>query len=155
MVSRAGRSRCFSPGREAGPGIAAGWIQGFTRLRVNLFVFRIASKCHWKQKSSVCFGSPSLNRKPRPETRGSQGIEQEAKTWDKVIVDGRSDLKNWVEMLKVMVNARKVLKLFAFTKGHHALCRRRHHTPGMVQPRSQAVRNEHLEPTSKVFNPFI
>ena len=48
----------------------------------------------------MCFASPSLNRKPHPETRGSQGIEQEAKTWDRVIVDGKSDLKNCVEMLK-------------------------------------------------------
>jgi hypothetical protein len=55
----------------------------------------------------VYFASPSLNRKPRPETQGSQCIEQETKTWDKVIVDRKSDLKNWVEMLKAMVNARR------------------------------------------------
>jgi hypothetical protein len=70
-------------------------------------LFRITSKCHWKQKAPVYFASPSLNRKPRPETQGSQCIEQETKTWDKVIVDRKSDLKNWVEMLKAMVNARR------------------------------------------------
>jgi hypothetical protein len=88
----------------------------------------------------VCFAILSLNRKPRPETRGSQGIEQETKTWDKVIVDRKSDLKNWVEMLKVMVNARKVLKLYAFTKGHYANVLYAGHGPAT----GQAFRNEHL-----------
>jgi hypothetical protein len=91
-------------------------------------------------KNSVCFASPSLNRKPRPETRGSQGIEQQAKTWDKVIVDRKSDLNNWVEMFKVMVNARKVLKLFAFSKGHFANVL----YAGRGPATGQAIRNEHL-----------
>ena len=47
-------------------------------------------------------------------------IEAETKTWDKVIVDWKSDLKNWVEVLKQMVNTKKVLKLFAFANNHYA-----------------------------------
>ena len=49
-----------------------------------------------------------------------KGIEAETKTWDKVIVDRKSDLKNWVEVLKQMVNTKKVLKLFAFANNHYA-----------------------------------
>jgi len=49
-----------------------------------------------------------------------KGIEQETKTWDKTIVDRKSDLKNWVEVLKQMVNTKKVLKLFAFANNHYA-----------------------------------
>jgi hypothetical protein len=43
-----------------------------------------------------------------------KGIEAETKTWDKVIVDRRSDLKNWADVLKHMVNTKKILKMFAF-----------------------------------------
>jgi len=49
-----------------------------------------------------------------------KGIEQETKTWDKTIVDRKSDLKNWVEVLKQMVNTKKVVKLFAFANNHYA-----------------------------------
>jgi len=49
-------------------------------------------------------------------------------------------LKNWVEMLKVMVKARKVLKLFAFSKGHYANVLYAGHGPAT----GQAFRNEHL-----------
>jgi hypothetical protein len=55
-----------------------------------------------------------------------KGIEAETKTWDKVIVDRRSDLKNWADVLKHMVNTKKILKMFAFANNHYALCRRRH-----------------------------
>lgn len=49
-----------------------------------------------------------------------KGIEAETKTWDKTIVDRKGDLKNWVEVLKQMVNTKKVLKLFAFANNHCA-----------------------------------
>jgi len=49
-----------------------------------------------------------------------KGIEAATKTWDKVIVDRKSDLKNWVDVLKQMVNTKKVLKLFAFANNHYA-----------------------------------
>jgi len=55
-----------------------------------------------------------------------KGIERETKTWDKTIVDRKSDLKNWADVFKSMVSNKKVLKLFAFANNHYALCRRRH-----------------------------
>lgn len=48
-----------------------------------------------------------------------KGIEAETKTWDKVIVDRTKDLKNWVEVLKQMVNTKKILKMFAFANNHY------------------------------------
>jgi uncharacterized protein YecE (DUF72 family) len=48
-----------------------------------------------------------------------KGIEAETKTWDKTIVDRKSDLKNWVEVLKQMVNQKKILKMFAFANNHY------------------------------------
>jgi uncharacterized protein YecE (DUF72 family) len=47
-----------------------------------------------------------------------KGIEQETKSWDKVIVDRKSDLRNWVEVLKQMMNTKKILKMFAFANNH-------------------------------------
>lgn len=55
-----------------------------------------------------------------------KGIEKVTKNWNKAIVDRSSDLKNWVDLLKEMVNTRKILKLFAFANNHYALCRHRH-----------------------------
>src|SRR5712672_674758 len=49
-----------------------------------------------------------------------KGIEQETKTWDKVIVDRKSDLKNWVDVLKQMVNDKKIRKLFSFMNNHYS-----------------------------------
>ncbi|MGB2645495.1 MAG: DUF72 domain-containing protein [Candidatus Acidiferrum sp.] len=49
-----------------------------------------------------------------------KGIEAETKIWDKVIIDRKSDLKNWVEVLKQMVNTKKIVKLFAYANNHFA-----------------------------------
>jgi len=49
-----------------------------------------------------------------------KGIEKLTENWDKAIVDRRSDLKNWVDLLKQMVNTGKILKLFAFANNHYA-----------------------------------
>jgi uncharacterized protein YecE (DUF72 family) len=48
-----------------------------------------------------------------------KGIEAETKTWDKVIVDRTSDLRKWVEVLKQMLNTKKILKMFAFANNHY------------------------------------
>jgi uncharacterized protein YecE (DUF72 family) len=48
-----------------------------------------------------------------------KGIEAETKTWDKVIVDRTSDLRKWVEVLKQMLNTKKILKIFAFANNHY------------------------------------
>ena len=47
-----------------------------------------------------------------------KGIEEKTKTWDKVIVDRRADLKDWVEALK-NVHKRKI-QILAFANNHYA-----------------------------------
>ncbi len=49
-----------------------------------------------------------------------KGIEAETKSWDKVIVDRKSDLRNWVDVLKQIVNTKKILKMFAYANNHYA-----------------------------------
>jgi uncharacterized protein YecE (DUF72 family) len=49
-----------------------------------------------------------------------KGIERETTIWDKTVVDRRSDLQNWVDVLKVMVNDKGIRKLFAFANNHYA-----------------------------------
>jgi hypothetical protein len=41
-----------------------------------------------------------------------KGIEQLTETWDKTIVDRKSDLKNWVELFRQFVA--KKMKIFAY-----------------------------------------
>ncbi len=48
-----------------------------------------------------------------------KGIEKQTTTWDKTVVDRTSDLKNWVDLLKAMVNNKKIRKLFAFANNHY------------------------------------
>ena len=55
-------------------------------------------------------------------------IEEQTTTWDRVVVDRTSDLKNWVDVLKQMVNDKKIRKLFAFANNHYA-----GHGPGTVK----------------------
>jgi uncharacterized protein YecE (DUF72 family) len=47
-----------------------------------------------------------------------KGIEQETKTWDRVIVDRSNDLAEWVEVLKT-VHKRKI-HILAFANNHYA-----------------------------------
>ena len=49
-----------------------------------------------------------------------KGIEERTKTWDKTIVERQSDLTNWVDVFKALVNNSKVLKIFAFANNHYA-----------------------------------
>jgi|SRR6266850_828483 len=49
-----------------------------------------------------------------------KGIEKQTTTWDRVIVDRTSDLKNWVDVFKSLVNKTKLLKIFAFSNNHYA-----------------------------------
>jgi uncharacterized protein YecE (DUF72 family) len=57
-----------------------------------------------------------------------KGIEKQTTTWDKTVVDRTSDLRNWVDLLKEMVNNKKIRKLFAFANNHYA-----GHGPGTVK----------------------
>ncbi len=47
-------------------------------------------------------------------------IEEQTTTWDKIVVDRTSDLKNWVTVFKSLVSNTKVLKIFAFSNNHYA-----------------------------------
>jgi uncharacterized protein YecE (DUF72 family) len=49
-----------------------------------------------------------------------KAIEEETKTWDKIIVDGRGDLKHWVDVLKELVLNKKIRQIFAFANNHYA-----------------------------------
>ncbi len=62
----------------------------------------------------------------RPDGSGMTLTEKQTTTWDKTIIDRSSDLKNWVEVLKSLVSNTKVLKIFAFSNNHYALCRCRY-----------------------------
>ena len=55
-------------------------------------------------------------------------IEKQTATWDKTVIDRTSDLRNWVDLLKEMVNNKKIRKLFAFANNHYA-----GHGPGTVK----------------------
>ena len=57
-----------------------------------------------------------------------KGIEEQTKIWDKTIVDRRADLKNWVEVLRSLVDNTKILKIFAFANNHYA-----GHAPATVE----------------------
>ncbi|HEU0047920.1 MAG TPA: DUF72 domain-containing protein [Nitrososphaera sp.] len=47
-------------------------------------------------------------------------IEKQTTTWDKTVVDRESDLKNWVDILRGMVNEKKIRKMFAYANNHYA-----------------------------------
>jgi hypothetical protein len=49
-----------------------------------------------------------------------KAIEAETKTWNRTIVDRKNDLRNWVEVLKQMMNTKKIVKLLAFANNHYA-----------------------------------
>jgi len=49
-----------------------------------------------------------------------KGIEKQTTTWDKVVVDRTSDMKNWVDLIKEMVTNKKIRKLLAFANNHYA-----------------------------------
>ena len=57
-----------------------------------------------------------------------KGIEEETKTWDKTIIDRRTDLENWVELLKRMVTDKRIRKIIAYANNHYA-----GHGPGTVK----------------------
>ena|ERR1700739_378464 len=49
-----------------------------------------------------------------------KGIEEQTKTWDKIIIDRKGDLKNWVDVLNELVLNKKIRQLFAFANNHYA-----------------------------------
>jgi hypothetical protein len=55
---------------------------------------------------------------PDPLPDGEVGGGRQTCKHDKTIIDRTSDLKNWVDILKEMVNDKKIRKLFAFANNH-------------------------------------
>jgi uncharacterized protein YecE (DUF72 family) len=49
-----------------------------------------------------------------------KAIEEQTKTWDKIIVDRDGDLKRWVDVLKELVLNKEIRQLFAFANNHFA-----------------------------------
>jgi uncharacterized protein YecE (DUF72 family) len=47
-----------------------------------------------------------------------KGIEEQTKTWDRMILDRRSNLINWVELFRQLVS--RNLKIFAYANNHYA-----------------------------------
>ena len=47
-----------------------------------------------------------------------KGIEKQTKTWDKVIVDRRADLLEWVDLLRKVHEKR--IQILAFANNHYA-----------------------------------
>jgi uncharacterized protein YecE (DUF72 family) len=48
------------------------------------------------------------------------GIEKITQVWDKTVVDRKSDLMNWVDVLRAMVLNKQIRKLFAFMNNHYS-----------------------------------
>jgi uncharacterized protein YecE (DUF72 family) len=48
-----------------------------------------------------------------------KGIERVTKTWDKIVVDRRADLKRWADLLWELVNSKKIRKLLAYANNHY------------------------------------
>jgi uncharacterized protein YecE (DUF72 family) len=49
-----------------------------------------------------------------------KAIEEQTKTWDKVIVDRTQDLRNWVEALRRLVSDKRIRKILAYANNHYA-----------------------------------
>jgi uncharacterized protein YecE (DUF72 family) len=48
-----------------------------------------------------------------------KGIEALTTTWEKVIVDRTSELKDWTQVLRQMINNSKIRKIFAYANNHY------------------------------------
>lgn len=48
------------------------------------------------------------------------GIEKVTQVWDKTVVDRKSDLKAWTDVLRAMVLNKNIRKMFAFANNHYA-----------------------------------
>jgi uncharacterized protein YecE (DUF72 family) len=41
-------------------------------------------------------------------------------TWEKTVVDRQEDLRNWVDLLRRLINDRSIRKTFAYANNHYA-----------------------------------
>ena len=49
-----------------------------------------------------------------------RGIEEQTTTWDRTVIDRQNDLKNWVVVLRRLVEDKRIRKIFAFANNHYA-----------------------------------
>jgi len=49
-----------------------------------------------------------------------KGIEKQTTSWDKTVVDRRSDLEKWVELLRSLVLDKRLRRIVAFANNHYA-----------------------------------
>ena len=57
-----------------------------------------------------------------------KGIEKQTTTWDRTIIDRQEDLRNWVDLLRRLINDKRIRKTFAYANNHYA-----GHGPGTVK----------------------
>jgi uncharacterized protein YecE (DUF72 family) len=48
-----------------------------------------------------------------------KGIEERTTTWDKTVVEHEHDLRNWVMVLRRLVEDKRLRKIFAFANNHY------------------------------------
>jgi uncharacterized protein YecE (DUF72 family) len=68
-----------------------------------------------------------------------KGIEEQTKTWDKIIVDRRADLAEWVEVLKTV--DKRNIQILAFANNHYA-----GYGPGTIEQFRELWRRQVTEP---------
>jgi uncharacterized protein YecE (DUF72 family) len=49
-----------------------------------------------------------------------KGIEKQTTTWDKAVIDRQEDLRNWVDLLRRLINDKGIRKTFAYANNHYA-----------------------------------
>jgi uncharacterized protein YecE (DUF72 family) len=57
-----------------------------------------------------------------------KGVEKQTTTWDRTVVDRQEDLRNWVDLLRRLINDKRIRKTFAYANNHYA-----GHGPGTVK----------------------
>jgi uncharacterized protein YecE (DUF72 family) len=57
-----------------------------------------------------------------------KAIEEQTTTWDKAIIDRQGDLRNWVVVLRRLVEDKRMRKIFGFANNHYA-----GHAPATVE----------------------
>jgi len=49
-----------------------------------------------------------------------KGIEKQTTAWDKTVIDRQEDLRNWVDLLRRLINDKRIRKTFAYANNHYA-----------------------------------
>jgi uncharacterized protein YecE (DUF72 family) len=49
-----------------------------------------------------------------------KGIEKQTTAWDKTVIDRQEDLRKWVDLLRRLINDKRIRKTFAYANNHYA-----------------------------------